>query len=178
MSRPSVNVGSGGLGNAPRSPDPAAIVLGGAFAGLGPRNVGPETPSRVGPGIAPGRMEESTPDYRFERKIQKLFDMAESYCYGHMNFPSTARDALLHPLIKDRLMKAATRESAHQLASTGHTRYFLMTKVVVQWIIKHILRETPPFEGLDLEADRRITNYKRQIYQSMWNLEKQLLIFY
>ncbi|KAF7512632.1 hypothetical protein GJ744_000893 [Endocarpon pusillum] len=160
MSRPASNVGSGGLGNRPRSPGPAA------FAGLGPHNEGPETPSRVGPGIAPGRMEESTPDFLFERKIQKFFDMAEAYCYAHMNFPSTAGDALLHPLIKDRLMKAATQESAHQLASTRHTRYLLMTKVVLMWIIRHIWTEIPPFEGFDLEADRRISNYKRQIYQT------------
>lgn len=142
-------------------------MLGGAYGGLGPRNVAQETPSRAGPGVMPGQMEESTPDYQFERKIQKLFEMAEAYCYTHMNFPSTAGDALLHPLIKERLMRAATRESAHLLASSGHTRYFLMTKIVVQWIIKHIFRQTPLFEGLDLEADRRISSYKDQIYSSM-----------
>lgn len=114
-------------------------------------------------------MEEATPDHRFEITIQKLFSMAERFAYAHMNFPSSAKDSQLPGGIKDRLMSAATRESAHQLASTGATRYFLMTKVVIQWIVKHICKLSL-FKGFDSDADRRITGYKDQIYPGMWKL--------
>jgi hypothetical protein len=134
----------------------------------GPRNLGPETPSRADRGSAPfAGMEESTPTYRFETAIENLFSMAERYCFVHMNIPSSAKDSQLHGSIKDRLMNAASRETAHQIAATGPTRYFLMTKVVLQWIIKHIFRARLMFAGFDPDADARIARFKDLIYLGM-----------
>ena len=159
MTTPSRNVGP-----APRTPDPAAMQHG-AFAGMGFHSSVPETPSRVGrSSTALLQMNNAGRDYGFGPKVTKLFSMAERYCYSHMNFPSAAKDSQLPLSIKDRLMKAATRDSAHQIGSTGSTRYFLMTKVILQWIVKHVCKQSL-FTSFDLEADRRITSYRDNIYQ-------------
>lgn len=96
----------------------------------------------------------------------KLFHLAERYAYSHMNFPSSAKDSLLPPNLKDRLMKAATPQSAHQIGSTGSTRLFLMTKIILQWIVKHIFKSTL-FTSFDLEADSRIVAFKDVLYKGM-----------
>jgi hypothetical protein len=167
-----------GLGfSTPRTPDPAtrlgssASERGRAPVNTGPRNLGPETPSRADRGSTPfAGMEESTPNHKFETAIQNLFSMAERYCLVHMNIPSSAKDAQLQGSIKDRLMNAASRETAHQIAATGATRYFLMTKVFIQWIIKHIFRAPLLFAGFDPDADARIARLKSLIYQGMCKL--------
>lgn len=155
--------------SAPRTPDPATM-RGGAFAGMTLDNSIPITPQHIGPNpLAPVRMDEMASDHGFKPKFERLFLMAEKYCYTHMNFPSSAKDSQLPAAIKERLMKAATRESAHQLGSTGTTRYFLMTKIVLQWIVKHVFKQSL-FTNFDLDADRRIVAYKDNIYQGMWKL--------
>jgi len=115
-------------------------------------------------------MEESTANYKFETAIQNLFSMAERYCFVHMNIPSSAKDGQLHGSIKDRLMKAASRETAHQIAATGATRYFLMTKVVIQWIIQHIFRAPLLFAGFLPDANARIAHFRDLIYKGMCKL--------
>ncbi len=160
------------VNSAPRTPDPAAMQNG-AFAGMGLENPIPSTPQHLGSGsMALVRMEESAPDHGLTRKFDRLFHMAERYSYSHMNFPSAAKDSQLPLTIKDRLMNAATRESAHQLGSTGSTRYFLMTKVILQWMSKHVFKQSL-FTGFDLDADRRIAAYKDNIYQGMWKLSQK-----
>jgi hypothetical protein len=149
-------------------------MQGGAFAGMAFSNTLPRTPQGAGLGsMALGRTEGAAPDHGFTPKLDKLFNMAERYCYSHLNFPSAAKDSQLHPSIKERLMKAASRESAHQLGSTGSTRYFLMTKVILQWMIKHIF--TPSlFMSFDFDADRRIAACKDHIFQGTLKPTKNL----
>lgn len=161
--------------SAPRTPDPATM-RGGAFAGMTLDNSIPITPQHIGPNpLAPVRMDEMASDHGFKPKFERLFLMAEKYCYTHMNFPSSAKDSQLPAAIKERLMKAATRESAHQLGSTGTTRYFLMTKIVLQWIVKHVFKQSL-FTNFDLDADRRIVAYKDNIYQDTPPLVKFQLL--
>jgi hypothetical protein len=111
-------------------------------------------------------MSEPAQDQGFTPKLESLFDMTKMYCYHHINFPSSSKDGQLPQSIKDRLMQAATRETAHQLASTGTTRYYLMTKVVLEWFIKHVFKATL-FAGLDPEADGVIVSLKDTIFQGM-----------
>ena len=109
------------------------------------------------------------PDHVFTAKFDNLFVMVEKYCVHHLNFPSNAKDQELPQHIKESLMDAATRETASQIAATGHTRFFLMTKVVLQWMIKHIFKQES-FAGFDLDADKRIAALKDMIYQGMEKL--------
>ncbi len=172
----------------PRTPDPAAMQNG-AFVGMTfnnsypstpqhfdrnsypstpqhfDRNSYPSTPQHLGPSPStPAQRDEAAQEYASMPKFDRLFFMAERYAYAHMNYPSASKDSQLHPNIKERLMKAATRESAHQIGSTGATRYFLMAKVILQWIIKHVFKQTL-FSSFDLDADRRITAFRDSIYQ-------------
>lgn len=154
-------------GSAPRTPDPASMKDG-AFAGTDFINNFPSTPHCAGPNSG---VDDTAPDRGFTRKFSHLFRMTERYCYTHMNFPSAAKDSQLPSNVKERLMKAATRESAHQLGSTGSTRYLLMTKVILQWFIKHVFTQSL-FASFDYEADRRIAACKDQIYQGRLVLAK------
>jgi hypothetical protein len=152
--------------SAPRTPDPASMKDG-AFAGTDFTNAFLRTPHCGGSSLNLGELvhaNDEAADHGFARKLAYLFRMAERYCYSHMNFPSASKDAQLPAHIKERLMKAATRESAHQLGSTGSTRYLLMTKVILQWFAKHVFTQSL-FAGFDNEADCRIAACKDQIYQ-------------
>jgi hypothetical protein len=162
--------------SAPRTPDPATMQNG-AFAGMNSNNSVSHTPSGVvSHSMALVRMDEAAPDQGFTSKFEKLFHMAERYCYSHMNYPSSMKDSQLPTTIKERLMKASTRESAHQLGSTGGTRFFLMTKIILQWIIKHVFKQSL-FTSFDIDADSRIAGFKDKIYQDTPSVVKfQLLV--
>jgi hypothetical protein len=151
----------------PRTPDPATMQNG-AFAGMAYNTSypsTPHTPQYVGPSstaLVPS--DQAAQEYGSTPKFEKLFYMAERYAYSHMNFPSASKDSQLHQNTKERLMRASTRDSAHQLGSTGATRYYLMAKVILQWITKHVFKQTL-FSTFDPDTDRRITALRDNIYQ-------------
>jgi hypothetical protein len=159
----------------PRTPNPAAMPRG-AFEGMTFDNAVSSSPQRDAStfnSTALVSMAAAAPDYGFAIKFYRLFEMAQKFAYAHMNFPSSMKDSQLPHDIKERLMSSATRESAHQLGSTGATRYYLMTKVVLQWIIKHVFKQSL-FSKYDLEADYRIAALKDNIYQGMLEYPKKI----
>ncbi|KIW34691.1 uncharacterized protein PV07_01455 [Cladophialophora immunda] len=94
-----------------------------------------------------------------------VLHMAEKYAYSHVNTPSTQKDNGMPQEVKDRLMRAASTTSAFQFMQTPFTRYLLVYKIIVQFMIKTILKHDC-FTGFDPEADRVIENCKNQMYQS------------
>lgn len=161
--------------SAPRTPDRAA-VQNGAFADMPNNNTPlPPTPFHLSPRAA-FQMGQTIKDYAFTVKIDEIFTKAEKYAWSHMNYPSTSGDSNLTPSIKERLMKAATRETAHSISATGMTRYFLMTKIIIEWIIKHLF--TPYlYKSFDLAADLRIFSLRDNIYQDTPPLVKYQMLF-
>ena len=97
-------------------------------------------------------------------KFDALFTMSERYAFAHINFPSSAKDAMLSSYIKGKLELVAGN-SAGNLMSNGQTRYYIIARVINQWISKHVLRRTC-FSGLDGEIDANIEMHANSIYQS------------
>lgn len=99
------------------------------------------------------------------RQFGTVFQMAGRFALSHANVPSTAGDQAMPADIKERLLKAATTTSAFPLMSNTQTRFLLVTKVIMQWLIKHVFK-VDSFEGFDPEIDSRIRATKEQIYQT------------
>lgn len=97
------------------------------------------------------------------QQFSKVLHMAEMYAWAHVNTPSTHKDNSLPQEIKDRLLKAASTTSAFQFMQTPFTRYFLVDKIIVQWVLKNVLKHDC-FAGCDLEVDQMIDACKNQIY--------------
>lgn len=114
-------------------------------------------------------MERSGPTHDFKPKFDSLLHMGELYSYHHLNFPSAAKDQQIPASTKERMMNAATQSSVYPLVATGATRYFLMTKLILQWIINQLFTRSL-FAGLDEEADRRIDQLRAAIFLGRLNL--------
>lgn len=97
-------------------------------------------------------------------QLAKVWRMAVSFARSHVNTPSTARDNAMPQRIKDILLNAATRTTAFQFMSTPLCRYFLVAKVIVQWLMKNVLK-VDSFTGFDSNVDRVIESCRNQIYQ-------------
>jgi len=110
------------------------------------------------------RVINTAQDFGFSAKFDALFTMSERYAFAHINFPSSAKDAMLSSYIKGKLELVAGN-SAGNLMSNGQTRYHIIARVINQWISKHVLRRTC-FSGLDEEIDANIEMYASSIYQS------------
>ncbi|EXJ90112.1 hypothetical protein A1O3_03181 [Capronia epimyces CBS 606.96] len=98
-------------------------------------------------------------------QLAKVWGMAEAFSRSHVNIPSTARDNAMPQKLKDTLLNAATRTTAFQFMSTPLYRYFLVTKVIVQWLMNNVLK-VDSFAGFDTNTDRVIESCRNQIYQS------------
>jgi hypothetical protein len=110
------------------------------------------------------RVTHTAQDLGFSANFDALFTMSERYAFAHINFPSSAKDSMLSSYIKGKLELVAGN-SAGNLMSNGQTRYHIISRVINQWIGKHVLRRTC-FSGLDEEIDANIEMYANSIYQS------------
>ncbi|OAG42062.1 hypothetical protein AYO21_03797 [Fonsecaea monophora] len=99
------------------------------------------------------------------RQFAHVLHMAETYAYSHVNTPSTQKDNAMPQEVKDRLIRAASTTSAFQFMQTPFTRYLLVYKIIVQFMIKTILKHDC-FTGFNPEADRIIETCKNQMYQT------------
>lgn len=102
---------------------------------------------------------------QFKAAFEKVVNMCQQYAYAHVNTPSTIKDNQMPQAVKDRLLKAASVTTAFQFMSSPYTRFFLVTKIIVQWLMKNVLKHDC-FRGLDLEVDNAIDALKASIYQS------------
>ncbi|KAK4941024.1 hypothetical protein LTR10_018944 [Elasticomyces elasticus] len=100
-----------------------------------------------------------------KEQFEKVWFMAERYCWSHVNIVSSQKDGHMPTAIKERLLRTAAPVQAFPLMGVPLTRFMMVTKVVVQWIMKNILKHDS-FRGFDLEVDTAIEANKNQIYQS------------
>jgi len=97
-------------------------------------------------------------------QLQKVIYMSEQFSHAHVNHPSTAKDEAMPQEIKQRLLKAASNTTAFQFMQTPFTRYFLVTKIIFQWLLKNVLKHDS-FCGFDKTVDHAIEAQRAQIYQ-------------
>jgi hypothetical protein len=127
-----------------------------------PQSSCPILPRQQAPNATPPM--STVQDLGFSAKFDALFTMSERYAFAHINFPSSAKDAMLSSYIKGKLELVAG-SSAGNLMSNGQTRYHIIARVINQWVSKYVLRRTC-FSGLDEEVDANIEMYANSIYQS------------
>jgi hypothetical protein len=101
------------------------------------------------------------------RKFGEVLHMTETYAYSHVNTPSTQKDNAMPQEVKQRLLNAASTTSAFQFMQTPFTRYMLVNKVILQFVIRTILKHDT-FAGFDPRVDQVLENCKNQMYQSKW----------
>ncbi len=99
------------------------------------------------------------------KKFGEVLHMAEMYAYKHVNAPSTHKDGELPENIKSLLKSAATETSAFRFMATPFTRYMLVDKIIIQYIIRRVLRHDT-FAGLDEQADAAIEANRANIFVS------------
>lgn len=104
-------------------------------------------------------------DQDSKQAFSKLMNLAQLYAYNHVNTPSTHKDNGMPKAIKDRLLKAASTTTAFQLMSTPYTRFYLVTKVIVQWLMKNVFKHDA-FSGLEPKIDSQIESLRASMYQT------------
>ena len=100
-----------------------------------------------------------------KESFSKLMNLAQLYAFNHVNTPSTHKDNGMPKAIKERLLKAASPTTAFTLMSTPYTRFYLVTKVIVQWLLKNVFKYDA-FSGLDHKIDSQIDGLRASIYHS------------
>lgn len=101
----------------------------------------------------------------FKTSFENVVNMAQKYAFAHVNHPSTTKDQQMPQEVKDRLLSAATTTTAFQFMSSPYTRYFLVTKIIIQWLLKNVFTHDC-FRGVDAVIDKNIAEMKKSIYQT------------
>lgn len=91
-----------------------------------------------------------------------FFDMVVDFAYKYVNFPSNARDSQIPQPLKTRLLQAASKQTAFGLMSSQQTRYFLVSKIIIQWIDYNVFSGNS-FSGLHQDIDQSITTTKAKM---------------
>lgn len=92
-----------------------------------------------------------------------LFDHVADWAYRYANTPSTQADSSLPQNLKQRLMNAATKTTAHKIMSSQSTRYLLVAKVIISWIQSNVFKESA-FSGLDKNIDETTNETRKKIF--------------
>ena len=109
------------------------------------------------------KVTNTAQDQDFPAKFTAIFNMSERFAYSHINFPSSARDGMMSSYIKSKLSLVAGNSAGH-LMSNGQTRYHIVTRIMNEWISKHVLKRSC-FGGFDKQADANIERLANLIYQ-------------
>ncbi|KAK4904423.1 hypothetical protein LTR66_017902 [Elasticomyces elasticus] len=94
---------------------------------------------------------------RLTQKLMAFFDAEVTFAFNHANYPSTDADNRAPPVVKEMVMNAVSRHTAFPLMTNQHTRYFIVAKVIFNWILTIVFREEA-FFGLIPEVDRMIAD--------------------
>jgi hypothetical protein len=145
-----------------------------------PTTPGMQASGATNNGMALVRVPSATPPLPLATappEVAKMFgevmSMSQMYAFNHVNTASTHHDNAMPQSCKQLLLNAASTTSAFLLMQTPFTRYFLVNKVILQFIIRTILKHDT-FAGFDVQADQKIESCRNQIYQS--ECEWKLLI--
>lgn len=99
------------------------------------------------------------------KAFSELFDHVVEFAYIYVNVPSTQADSNLSQELKQRLMNAATKTTAHKIMSSQNTRYLLIAKIILSWIQSNVFAEIA-FVGLDKSIDDAIIDTRKKIFNN------------
>lgn len=130
----------------------------------------PITPARTDSAMSkPRSLKDAMVPFKVGSQQEKIanayhmfFDIVVDFAYKYVNYPSNARDSQMPQDLKTRLLQAASRQTAFGLMSSQQTRYFLVSKIIIQWI-DHNVFSSNPFSGLHQDIDQSITTTKAKM---------------
>jgi len=100
---------------------------------------------------------------KMKQSFQGLIDEAFAFAHKHVNTPSTQGDSNMPAALKSHLLHLASKTSANRIMSNQNTRYFLVGKLILDFIINQAFLENS-FVGFDGEIDNAIRAARSRIY--------------
>ena len=123
----------------------------------------PRTASQASSSKNKGTMMPSNED-KMLQSFQDFIDEVHRYAWLHVNVPSTQSDSGMPNHLKQYLLNLATKTTANRIMSNQNTRYFLVSKLIFDFIRTHVFAETS-FAGFDRDVDDAVRSARKQIYQ-------------
>jgi len=106
---------------------------------------------------------DAAKEAKMTESFQALLDEVVSYAYKHINTPSTQGDDNIPVALKTRLLGLATKTTASRIMANQNTRYFLIAKLILDWIVKEVLCEST-FVGYDSKVDTTVRSMRGKIW--------------
>lgn len=100
---------------------------------------------------------------KMKQSFQGLIDEVFAFAHKHVNTPSTQGDSNMPATLKSHLLHLASKTSANRIMSNQNTRYFLVGKLILDFIINQAFLESS-FVGFDGEIDNAIRAARSRIY--------------
>jgi len=95
--------------------------------------------------------------------MQALSDDVLSFTFKHATAPSTHADNNMAADLKTRLLDLATTTTASRIMANQNTRYFLVAKLILVWIVTEVFCEST-FFGFDSVIDATVQSMRGNIY--------------
>jgi hypothetical protein len=112
--------------------------------------------------VIPGSVE-------LTKAFEKLYNMVEKYARAHVNFVSNEKDGNMPQFVKQALLAAAAPANAFPFMGKPESRYHMVTKAIVIWINKEILKGTS-FAGFNPEVNSIIEDIRNKMYQGIFSV--------
>ena len=94
-------------------------------------------------------------------ELNQLFKLSETWARNYANVPDMARDQTLPQSLIDAFCKLSDANLAFGLLSSGSSRYFLVAKVINNWITGDLLR-IALLKGFSPKTDQTIGEAKKK----------------
>lgn len=104
-----------------------------------------------------------TKEAKMKQSFQALIDEAVVFAHKHVNMPSTQGDSNMPENLKSYLLNLASKTTANRIMSNQNTRYFLVGKLILEFIINQVFPENS-FFGFNGEIDNAIRVARSKLY--------------
>jgi len=104
-----------------------------------------------------------TKEAKMKQSFQALIDEAVVFAHKHVNIPSTQGDSNMPEYLKSHLLQLASKTTANRIMSNQNTRYFLVGKLILEFIIKQVF-PVNSFFGFDGDIDNAIREARSKLY--------------
>lgn len=129
----------------------------------------PAPPSTPQPSVVPRNLRDAIVEFKqgsqeeiLAKDHASLFNKAVNYALAYCNVPSNSSDAIAPQALKNKLMGAATTTTAFGFIANDATRFWLVTKLILDACYKTIFA-AESFSGLDKGLDANIRTQRAKL---------------
>lgn len=102
-------------------------------------------------------------EVKMTSSFQGLLDEVMAFAHRHVNVPSTQGDNNVPAFLKTHLLALASTTTASRILSNRNTRYFLIAKLILDWIMNNVFGESK-FAGFDANVDGAVRATREKIF--------------